>query len=1096
LNRRNLFGGVWLAVLAVACTAVLGAASEDLQRAIDLYNAQDYVQARDVLQSLDPAALADDERTSRAEYLGRAQQAARLQVKAQQDLVDAQAALSAGNLDQAQQLFDAVEQNDFAMTGQKAEAVQALQLIAQKRELSQSAEPTVDAAAPPVPAVPAPAAAAEPVPAEMPVPAEVPAPVMVPVPAAPPATQPATRDMDAQRQAALLVDQARELMQAGDYDAADARLVQALQIVPNLPEAVEVQRRVAEARLSLPASTLVSRIRQTNRLQWDLAVRKYRDLEQQILRDVNNHEFDEARRKILQARQVIAAARPYADSPEIYQALLADTSSLDEFVAQEERVYNEQRVREMYVRATQEEIARRQLAEETRQRQVQELMAEAQRLYRERKYEDAVETLKQVLAISPDYELARWLKTDWEEMAIHKREKALLQDMQRERQYSLIEADESMIPWHVFVKYPDNWPEVTRRQERYGAFERMEDEASRKARSLLDANVAEISFEAGVTFSDAIDRIRADSGLNIFANWNALQQYGITRDQEVTVPRMTNVSWRQVLEMLLKQVSASLGGVTQLDWTIEGGVLTISTSDDLNQSANMRTQVYDIGDLLMPRKVVQQGTGFNLTGQISGAAGAGGAGGATGGATGGGATAGGGGGTGTGGGTTGGSSTSGTTETQRSITDMQVELQDLITQTVQPTSWIAAGGTGEVRVWNDRVLIIRQTPRGHEEIRTLLTQLREILAIQIAVEARFLTVSRNFLREIGVDLDIVLNQGTAGFDRTAIIDPGTGTPVLMPRQFGRTGVLPNVPTAFPWSQGQPLGQTVPAQPYGTVGLVPLPGSLAPHSSQFTPLPITNNTINLASPNGITTNVPGSFAGTGFTPGLTFQGSFLDNIQLDFLIRATEADRRSTILTAPRVVLRNTQSARVEVQTLTAYVSNVTPVVASGVATGGAQIGLIPTGSTLWVQAAVSSDLKYVLLDLEPYTTRLVSLVSFQPVTGIAAGGGTGGATVGGGGGGVSTFNIQLPIQELTAVVTQVSVPDGGTLLMGGQKLVGEVEIEAGVPMLSHIPILKRAFTNRTAVKDEQTLLILVSPKILVQPEEEERAYPTLREPAL
>lgn len=1087
MNRRNLFGGVWLAVLAVACTTVLGAASEDLQRAIELYNAQDYVQARDLLQSLDPAALADEERTSRAEYLGRAQQAARLQLKAQQDLVDAQAALNAGDLDQAQQLFTAIQENDFATTGQKDQAVQALQLISQKLELARSAELAIDAEAVPVPTTPAEAPVAEPAPVE-PSAEATQVPAEAPLPATPPVVQPATRDMDAQRQAALLVDQARELVQAGDYDAADARLAQALQIVPNLPEAVEVQRRVAEARLALPASTLVSRIRQTNRLQWDLAVRKYRDLEQQILADVNNHAFDEARRNLLQARQVIASARPYADSPEIYQAFLADTSSLEDFIAQEEQVYNEQRVREMYERVTQEEIARRQLAEETRQRQVRELMAEAQRLYRERRYDDAVETLKQVLAIAPDYELARWLKTDWEEMGIHKREKAMLQDMQRERQLSLIEADESMIPWHVYVKYPDNWPEVTRRQERYGAFERMEDEASRKARNKLDETVPqEISFES-VTFEDAIERIRSDSGLNIFPNWNALQQYGITRDQLVDMPRMTNVSWRQVLEMLLKQVSANLGGITQLDWTIEGGVLTISTRDDL--STNLITRVYDIGDLLMPRKVVEGGTGFNLTGQLSAVGGGGGVGGATGG-TGGGTTGG------TTGTSTGGSSSTSTTETQRSITDMEEELQTLITETIQPTSWQIAGGQAAVRIWNDRVLIISQTPRGHEEIRTLLTQLREILSIQIAVEARFLTVSRNFLREIGVDLDLVLNQGTAGFDRTAIIDPGTGAPVLMPRQFSRTGVIPNIPTAYPWSQGVALGQTAPVQPYGAAGLVPQPGSLGPHSSQFTPLPINNNTINLASPNGITTNVPGSFAGTGFTPGLTFQGSFLDNIQLDFLIRATEADRRSTILTAPRVVLRNTQNARVEVQTLTAYVANVVPVVATGVATGGAQIGTIPTGSSLWVQAAVSHDLKYVLLDLEPYTTRLVNLVSFQPVTGIAAGGGTGtGGVVGGGGGGVSTFNIQLPIQELTSIVTQVSVPDGGTLLLGGQKLVGEVEIEAGVPMLSHIPILKRAFTNRTAVKDEQTLLILVSPKILVEPEEEERAFPTLREPTL
>jgi Flp pilus assembly secretin CpaC len=147
-----------------------------------------------------------------------------------------------------------------------------------------------------------------------------------------------------------------------------------------------------------------------------------------------------------------------------------------------------------------------------------------------------------------------------------------------------------------------------------------------------------------------------------------------------------------------------------------------------------------------------------------------------------------------------------------------------------------------------------------------------------------------------------------------------------------------------------------------------------------------------------------------------------------------------------------------------------------------------------VQAAVSSDLKYVLLTLQPQTLRLVDLVDFTPVTGLPSGGAAPGGVGTGGGGGVSTFTIQLPITETTQIVTQVSVPDGGTLLMGGQKSVGEVEVEAGVPVLSHIPILNRAFTNRTSVKDEQTLLILVTPKILVQPEEEEHAFPALRQP--
>ena len=61
--------------------------------------------------------------------------------------------------------------------------------------------------------------------------------------------------------------------------------------------------------------------------------------------------------------------------------------------------------------------------------------------------------------------------------------------------------------------------------------------------------------------------------------------------------------------------------------------------------------------------------------------------------------------------------------------------------------------------------------------------------------------------------------------------------------------------------------------------------------------------------------------------------------------------------------------------------------------------------------------------------------------------------------------ILLPDQETRSIRTTVSVPDGGTVLLGGMKQVGEVEVEAGVPILSKIPILKRAFSNTTVVKD-------------------------------
>jgi general secretion pathway protein D len=67
------------------------------------------------------------------------------------------------------------------------------------------------------------------------------------------------------------------------------------------------------------------------------------------------------------------------------------------------------------------------------------------------------------------------------------------------------------------------------------------------------------------------------------------------------------------------------------------------------------------------------------------------------------------------------------------------------------------------------------------------------------------------------------------------------------------------------------------------------------------------------------------------------------------------------------------------------------------------------------------------------------------------------------------------------------VPDGGTLLLGGQKITSEVEKEAGVPVLSKIPILGRLFRNRSIIKDHKILLILVKPTIMLQEERDKEA---------
>jgi type II secretory pathway component GspD/PulD (secretin) len=67
------------------------------------------------------------------------------------------------------------------------------------------------------------------------------------------------------------------------------------------------------------------------------------------------------------------------------------------------------------------------------------------------------------------------------------------------------------------------------------------------------------------------------------------------------------------------------------------------------------------------------------------------------------------------------------------------------------------------------------------------------------------------------------------------------------------------------------------------------------------------------------------------------------------------------------------------------------------------------------------------------------------------------------------------------------VPDGGTLLIGGQKLGAEINKEAGVPGLSKVPLLGRLFSARSKVKDQNVLLILVKPTIMLR-EEAEREF--------
>ena len=238
-------------------------------------------------------------------------------------------------------------------------------------------------------------------------------------------------------------------------------------------------------------------------------------------------------------------------------------------------------------------------------------------------------------------------------------------------------------------------------------------------------------------------------------------------------------------------------------------------------------------------------------------------------------------------------------------------------------------------------------------------------------------------------------------------------------------------------------------------------------NKLSPISIGQNSSTFGSVFNQTTNVPLGIGTLVSAPAMSIAGTFLDDLQVDFLIQATQAHTSTRTLTSPRVTLFNGQRAVVEIATSQAYIAGVEPQVSENASALTPIINYAPTGTTLDVDATVSHDRKYVTMTLQPEVISLNGTIREVPV--ISGG---------------SELNIGLPNITIQRIRTTVSVPDGGTLLIGGQKLSSEVEREMGVPVLSKLPIINRAFTNRGKLRDEQTLLILIKPQIIIQDEME------------
>jgi len=238
---------------------------------------------------------------------------------------------------------------------------------------------------------------------------------------------------------------------------------------------------------------------------------------------------------------------------------------------------------------------------------------------------------------------------------------------------------------------------------------------------------------------------------------------------------------------------------------------------------------------------------------------------------------------------------------------------------------------------------------------------------------------------------------------------------------------------------------------------------------------------------VSTKIGGSLGGIAASATIGGgYGSILDDLQASFLLRAVQAHTDSKAIVAPKNTVLSGESSAFSVQDLVTYAlppNTQTNITGTGVGTAATQtgtqqnIGAISVGSMLSITPTISHNKKYVLLNIVTTLTDLLRLRTHQVEQVVTTG--TIATT--------EEYEVTVPETETSSVMTRVSIPDGGTLLLGGQKITSEIEKEAGVPVLSKIPVLGRLFSNRSVIKDHKVLLILVKPIIMLQEEEEAEA---------
>jgi len=298
----------------------------------------------------------------------------------------------------------------------------------------------------------------------------------------------------------------------------------------------------------------------------------------------------------------------------------------------------------------------------------------------------------------------------------------------------------------------------------------------------------------------------------------------------------------------------------------------------------------------------------------------------------------------------------------------------------------------------------------------------------VHIEAKFLTITKDYLQEIGVDW-----RGNGG----------NSSPLELTN-------LDDVTSGFDDNASLALDNNGPGLPSGA--------DSNPSAGAYF------NDFSDGDFRARTENILGSYGSRlGTAGGLAMQLSFLDDLQYSLILNAVEKNSHAQELTSTILSAQNTQRAYATMLNQITYVQDFDVEVALASFIADPIIGVISDGIVLDVRPTIAQNRKYITLELRPTVATIVQPIQ-EFTSSLAA---------------LTTpITIQLPELQVSSANTTVVVPDGGTVVIGGLKKLFNIDQRSEIPFLSDIPVLSLLFKTEGEAEENKDVILMIRATII------------------